>query len=63
MQKEQLTSFCKSSNRFFLNFCFNTSQFTNLTSRDYITANATLRDVTCWPPGGATVQPVTPTKC
>jgi hypothetical protein len=54
------TSFCKSLNRFFLIFAslllFNTSQLTNLTSRDRIIANAILRDVTCWPPGGATVH-------
>jgi hypothetical protein len=41
---------------FFLNFCFNTSQLANITSRDSITANAIPCDVTCWPPGGATVH-------
>jgi hypothetical protein len=30
--------------------------YTYLTSLDRITANARLREITCWPPGGATVH-------
>jgi hypothetical protein len=55
MQYAQLNILLLIIESFVLNFCFNTSQLTNLTSRDRITAMAILRDVTCWPPGGATV--------
>jgi hypothetical protein len=55
MQYEQLNILLQVIQAFFPNFCSNTSQLTNLISRDQITANAILRDVTCLPPGGATV--------
>jgi hypothetical protein len=56
MHQEQLNILLQIIQSFFLNFCFNTSQLTNLTSRYRITTNAVLRDITCWPPGGATVH-------
>jgi hypothetical protein len=45
MLQEQLNIRLQIIQAFFLSFCFNTSQLTNLTSRDHITANAILRDV------------------
>jgi hypothetical protein len=58
MLQEQLNTLLQIIQSFFLNFYFSTSQLTNLSCRDHITANAILRDVTCWPPGGATVHPL-----
>jgi hypothetical protein len=56
MQLEQLNVFLQIIQALFRNFCFITLQLTILTSRDRITANDILRDVTCWPLGGAAVH-------